>query len=100
MFQIAPGQRGSWSGLVVAHHLSGDLDMATMLMEEFRKSQHEVNRDVMGKLMKEMFHTKGDFAYEHSELLIYQNEILREAGRIEEALNHLEKLGRTYGGPG
>ena len=93
MFQIAPGQRGSWSGLVVAHHLSGDLDMAAMLMEEFRKSQHEVNRDVMGKLMKEMFHTKGDFAYEHSELLIYQNEILREAGRIEEALIHLEKWG-------
>jgi len=93
MFQIAPGQRGSWCGLVVAHHLSGDLDMAAQVMEEFRKSQHEVNRDVMGKLMKEMFHTKGDFAYEHSELLLYQNQILREAGRFDEALDHLEKWG-------
>ena len=93
MFQIAPGQRGSWSGLAVAHHLAGDLDMAAMLMEEFRKSQHEVNRDMMGKLMKEMFHTKGDFAYEHSELLLYQNQILREAGRFEEALDHLDQWG-------
>ena len=79
--------------MVVAHHLSGDLDMAVQLMEEFRKSQHEVNRDMMGKLMKEMFHTKGDFAYEHSELLVYQNQILREAGQFEEALDHLEQWG-------
>ena len=78
---------------MVAHHLSGDLDMAVQLMEEFRKSQHEVNRDMMGKLMKEMFHTKGDFAYEHSELLVYQNQILREAGQFEEALDHLEQWG-------
>ena len=79
--------------MAVAHHLSGDLDMAAQVMEEFRKSQHEVNRDMMGKLMKEMFHTKGDFAYEHSELLLYQNQILREAGRFEEALDHLEQWG-------
>ena len=29
--------------------------------------------------------------YEHSELLMYQNMILREAGMIVEALRHLDK---------
>ena len=35
MFQIAPGQRGSWSGLAVAHHLAGDLDMAFVFLNRY-----------------------------------------------------------------
>lgn len=29
--------------------------------------------------------------YEHSELLMYQNLIMREAGMIDEAINHLQR---------
>ena len=31
------------------------------------------------------------FDYEHSELLLYQNEVMREAGMTAEALKHLQQ---------
>ena len=108
MWQAAPGQRGSWSGLAVALHLAGDLQEAVQVrgvgevelqvvqvMEEFRKSQQEVNRDVMNHIMKQMFDKKNDFAYEHSELVLYQNMVLCDAGQLEEALQHLEQWGQA-----
>ena len=34
------------------------------------------------------------FDYEHSELLLYQNMVMREAGMNEEALQHLDEYDR------
>ena len=34
---------------------------------------------------------KRGYDYEHSELLLYQNMVMREAGNYEDALNHLNK---------
>lgn len=71
---LRPGQRASWIGYAMSYHLLKDFDMALSILEEFRKTQ-------MPK--------PGD--YEHSELLMYQNMVIREAGMLEEALNHLDK---------
>lgn len=34
---------------------------------------------------------KRGYDYEHSELLLYQNMVMREAGNLEDALSHLNK---------
>ena len=62
-------------------------------MEQFRKSQAQVNKDMMSEIMKQMYGHKSDFKYEHSELLLYQNQVLCEAGEEEAALEHLEAWG-------
>lgn len=71
---LRPGQRASWIGYAMSYHLMKDFDMALSILEEFRKTQ-------MPKA--------GD--YEHSELLMYQNMVVREAGMLEEALHHLDR---------
>ncbi|XP_048773371.1 N-alpha-acetyltransferase 15, NatA auxiliary subunit-like isoform X2 [Ostrea edulis] len=58
----------------MAYHLLEDYDMALNVLEEFRKTQIPKNLD-----------------YEHNELLMYQNLIMREAGMIDESLNHLQR---------
>ncbi|KAK3576854.1 hypothetical protein CHS0354_012909 [Potamilus streckersoni] len=70
---LRPGQRASWIGYAMSYHLLKDYDMAIKILEEFRKTQ----------LPK-------PFDYEHSELLLYQNMVIREANMLDEALKHLE----------
>jgi len=91
MFQLKPTQRASWSGLAMSYHLAGDFEMAVQILEEFRKSQKNVNRDLVGHFMKKMFNKKNDYDYEHSELLLYQNMVIRESGDTTAALQHLEE---------
>jgi len=91
MFQLKPTQRASWSGLAMSYHLAGDYEMAAQILEEFRKSQKNVNRELVGHFMKKMFDKKNDYDYEHSELLLYQNMVIQESGDIPSALKHLEE---------
>ncbi|PRD28922.1 UNVERIFIED_CONTAM: N-alpha-acetyltransferase 15- NatA auxiliary subunit [Trichonephila clavipes] len=74
LFILRPTQRASWIGFAMAYHLLKDYEMALKILEEFRKTQ-----------------TKRGYDYEHSELLLYQNMVMREAGNLEDALNHLNK---------
>ncbi|TRY54747.1 hypothetical protein DNTS_031270, partial [Danionella cerebrum] len=74
LLQLRPAQKASWIGYAVAYHLLEDYEMAAKIVEEFRKTQ-------------QMSADKVD--YEYSELLLYQNQLLREAGLIKEALEHL-----------
>uniref|UniRef100_A0A8C8CZ48 Uncharacterized protein n=1 Tax=Oncorhynchus tshawytscha TaxID=74940 RepID=A0A8C8CZ48_ONCTS len=67
-------QRASWIGYAVAYHLLEDFEMAAKIVEEFRKTQ-QTSPDKVD--------------YEYSELLLYQNQVLREAGLFKEALEHL-----------
>ncbi|XP_041357444.1 N-alpha-acetyltransferase 15, NatA auxiliary subunit-like [Gigantopelta aegis] len=69
---LRPGQRASWIGYAMAYHLLKDFDMALKILEEFRKTQMPKPYD-----------------YEHSELLMYQNLVMREAGMYQRALEHL-----------
>uniref|UniRef100_A0A673IPS5 N-alpha-acetyltransferase 15, NatA auxiliary subunit n=1 Tax=Sinocyclocheilus rhinocerous TaxID=307959 RepID=A0A673IPS5_9TELE len=74
LLQLRPAQRASWIGYAIAYHLLEDYEMAAKIIEEFRKTQ-QTSPDKVD--------------YEYSELLLYQNEVLREAGLLREALEHL-----------
>ncbi|XP_018600785.1 N-alpha-acetyltransferase 16, NatA auxiliary subunit-like [Scleropages formosus] len=75
LLQLRPTQRASWIGYAIAYHLLKDYDMALRLLEEFRKTQ-QVPPNKMD--------------YEYSELLLYQNEVMREAQLFQESLEHIE----------
>ncbi|KAB5570955.1 hypothetical protein PHYPO_G00219410 [Pangasianodon hypophthalmus] len=74
LLQLRPAQRASWIGYAIAYHLLQDYEMAAKIVEEFRKTQ-QTSQDKVD--------------YEYSELLLYQNQVLREAGLFKEALDHL-----------
>uniref|UniRef100_A0A8C9WFF8 N-alpha-acetyltransferase 15, NatA auxiliary subunit n=1 Tax=Scleropages formosus TaxID=113540 RepID=A0A8C9WFF8_SCLFO len=74
LLQLRPAQRASWIGYAIAYHLLEDYEMAAKIIEEFRKTQ-QTSPDKVD--------------YEYSELLLYQNRVLREAGLHKEALEHL-----------
>jgi len=73
LFQLRPTQRASWIGFAMSYHLLEDFEMALKILEEFRKTQKKPSYD-----------------YEYSELLMYQNMVIRESGDIDAALSHLE----------
>uniref|UniRef100_A0A4W3KJG4 N-alpha-acetyltransferase 15, NatA auxiliary subunit a n=1 Tax=Callorhinchus milii TaxID=7868 RepID=A0A4W3KJG4_CALMI len=75
LLQLRPAQRASWIGYAIAYHLLEDYDMASKILEEFRKTQQA---------------SPDKIDYEYSELLLYQNQVLREGGMYKEALDHLD----------
>ncbi|XP_077621798.1 N-alpha-acetyltransferase 16, NatA auxiliary subunit isoform X3 [Crocuta crocuta] len=75
LLQLRPTQRASWIGYAIAYHLLKDYDMALKLLEEFRQTQ-QVPPNKMD--------------YEYSELILYQNQVMREADLFQESLEHIE----------
>ena len=74
LFSLRPTQRASWIGFAMSYHLLEDYEMALKILEEFRQTQKKPSYD-----------------YEYSELLMYQNMVIRESGNMEAALRHLEE---------
>jgi peptide alpha-N-acetyltransferase len=64
----------------MSYHLLGDYDMAQSVLEEFRKTQQDRPAPSADK----------PFDNEHSEFLLYQNLVLREAEQYEDALRHIQ----------
>ncbi|OXB58430.1 hypothetical protein ASZ78_005167 [Callipepla squamata] len=75
LLQLRPTQRASWIGYAIAYHLLKDYDMALKLLEEFRKTQQIPPNKI---------------DYEYSELILYQNQVMREADLFQESLEHIE----------
>ncbi|CAF1021988.1 unnamed protein product [Adineta steineri] len=80
LFNLKPGQRQSWIGFAMSYHLLGDYDMAQSVLEEFRKTQQDRPAPAPDK----------PYDNEHSEFLLYQNLVLREAEQYEDALRHIQ----------
>ncbi|XP_058466641.1 N-alpha-acetyltransferase 16, NatA auxiliary subunit [Malaya genurostris] len=74
LFKLRPSQHASWIGFAMSYHLLGDYDTANNILETFRASQSVETYD-----------------YKHSEFLLYQNQVIRESGNYERALQHLKK---------
>ncbi|KAA0194377.1 hypothetical protein HAZT_HAZT002244 [Hyalella azteca] len=72
LFELRPTHRASWIGYAMSFHLLKDYSSALKILEEFRKTMQ-----------------KNTYDYEYSELLLYQNMVMREAGLLEEALEHI-----------
>nr|XP_060625217.1 N-alpha-acetyltransferase 16, NatA auxiliary subunit isoform X1 [Anolis sagrei ordinatus] len=79
LLQLRPTQRASWIGYAIAYHLLKDYDMALKLLEEFRKTQQIPPNKI---------------DYEYSELILYQNQVMREADLFQESLDHIETYER------
>uniref|UniRef100_A0A1A9Z1V2 Uncharacterized protein n=1 Tax=Glossina pallidipes TaxID=7398 RepID=A0A1A9Z1V2_GLOPL len=75
LFKLRPSQHASWIGFAMSYHLLGDLEMANSILEAFNQSQTSIEPN----------------DYRHSELLLYQNQILVEAANYQRALEHLVK---------
>ncbi|XP_011207127.2 N-alpha-acetyltransferase 16, NatA auxiliary subunit [Bactrocera dorsalis] len=75
LFTLRPSQHASWIGFAMSYHLIGDLEMANSILETFSQSQASIETH----------------DYRHSELLLYQNQILVEAGNLQRALEHLKQ---------
>jgi tetratricopeptide (TPR) repeat protein len=74
MLTLKPNNRNNWIGFAIAHHLVGNYQMAIDIIEKYfstLEGEREAN-------------------YEDSEIHLYQNQLLEEAGDIEKALQHLE----------
>jgi len=73
LFELRPTHRASWIGYAMSNHLLKDYPAALKILEEFRKTLQ-----------------KQPYDFEYSELLMYQNMVMREAGQLEEALEHIK----------
>ncbi|CAM9611231.1 unnamed protein product [Chrysoparadoxa australica] len=76
ILSLKSNSRPNWMCYAVANHLNGDYDTAIAVLDGFLQSIGE---------QKEM-------SYEHSELLMYRNQVLVEAGKYTEALDHLQTI--------
>uniref|UniRef100_A0A182NG76 N-alpha-acetyltransferase 15, NatA auxiliary subunit n=1 Tax=Anopheles dirus TaxID=7168 RepID=A0A182NG76_9DIPT len=77
LFKLRPSQHASWIGFAMSYHLLGDYETAMNILETFLSSQ-----------------TMDTYDYKHSELLLYQNNVIQEAGNYEQALQHLKDCGK------
>ncbi|XP_068154753.1 N-alpha-acetyltransferase 16, NatA auxiliary subunit [Drosophila tropicalis] len=75
LFTLRPSQHASWIGFSMSYHLLGDYEMANNILETFSQSQTSIEAH----------------DYRHSELLLYQNQILIESSDLQKALDHLIK---------
>lgn len=75
LLTLKPTNRNNWFTFAVSQHLNGQLDGAIGIVDAYEKTLEGAPEN----------------EYEHSEMLLYKNSILEEAGKLQEALDHLEK---------
>ena len=75
MLQSRPALRMNWTALAIAQHLAGDLEDAERTLTTYEETLKT---------------TPPKTDQEHSECILYKNQIIAEMGQIERALEHLE----------
>ncbi|KAF4037556.1 NMDA receptor-regulated protein 1 [Phytophthora infestans] len=75
MLTLKPNNRNNWIGFAIAHHLVGNYQMAIDIIDKYFST-------LDGESVPN---------YEDSEIYLYQNQLIEEAGDAEKALAHLEE---------
>jgi len=75
LLTINSKNRNNWIGFAIAQHYQTDLPMALRVLEAYESTLEEQKYP----------------DYEHSEMLLYKNQILEEQGKPDATLAHLEK---------
>ena len=75
LLTLKPTNRNNWFTFAVSQHLQGQLEGAIGIVEAYEKTLEGAPES----------------EYEHSEMLLYKNMMMEEAGKYQEALDHLEK---------
>ena len=75
LLQLKPSVKGHWLGFAVAHHLNGNHALAVQILDSFQQTQEEVPDNEQ---------------YEQSEIVMYKAMILKEGGKLEQALELLQ----------
>uniref|UniRef100_A0A1I7ZSA7 TPR_REGION domain-containing protein n=1 Tax=Steinernema glaseri TaxID=37863 RepID=A0A1I7ZSA7_9BILA len=75
LLKLRSGARMSWISYATSYHLLKNYTMAIQIINTYINNNKP----------------EGAFDYEHSELLMYQNMLYREAGKPEEALTQLQE---------
>ena len=75
LLTLKPTNRNNWFTFAVSQHLRGQLSAAVGIVDAYERTLEGAP----------------DNEYEHSEMLLYKNMMMREDGQHQEALEHLEK---------
>ena len=75
LLTINSKNRNNWIGFAIAQHYQSDLPMALRVLDAYESTLEEQKFP----------------DYEHSEMLLYKNQILEEQGKPDATLEHLEK---------
>lgn len=79
LLSLRPGNRSNWLGLALAYHLMGKPDLAEKVLATFQETV-------------DASPTKDGANFEMSEILLYRNALLEEAGDLNKALDDLETI--------
>lgn len=77
LLKVRPAQRSSWVGYAISYHLLKDYSMALKVMAEYRTTQSASK-------------VKPD--YEFSEMVLYEVQLMQEAGLVHDSLKHIRSF--------
>ncbi|KAG9324170.1 hypothetical protein KVV02_007399 [Mortierella alpina] len=77
LLELRPQNRQFWIGLAIGYHMMGKPDLGVKVLTTYEETLKELP-------------SKPD--YEHSEMLLYHNSMLEDAGEIQTALEHLDTI--------
>ena len=76
LLELKPTVRQGWVSLALAHHLEGNYDVASVILEQYEATLDDL--------------TIQSEPYEHSEILLYKVSILQEGQKFMEAISALD----------
>ena len=91
ILRLRPNQRQNWMGLVVAHHLNGNLEEAKVVLESYFRSLKVRVLLSLGQFAQRQNQNVPQCDVEHSESLLYYIRILEELENFTEALSVLDQ---------
>ncbi|KAJ3079465.1 N-alpha-acetyltransferase 15, NatA auxiliary subunit [Quaeritorhiza haematococci] len=78
LLSLRPANRMYWLGLAISYHLLHKYETAEKVLAAYEETLKEQPEGVLD--------------FDHSEMLLYKNQVIEESGEFEKALKHLEEI--------